>query len=370
MTTSPVISRSDSVPQKIEATPTLFGEAPTADLNSPWSKFWAGALNDPRDVVFITLSTQITLTLLPAGIAFFVVGEFSWWWAVAYWAFLYSTFIDRYNLMAHCTIHRPLFKRQYKFWNNYISWVLGPFFGHTPESYFVHHMGMHHKEGNQITDLSTTMPFQRDKFSHWLMYWGRFMTIGLIDLFRYHIKKGRTKMVKWLAIGEGTYWTSVVLLGTFVSLQATLVVLVIPLVIIRTLMMAGNWGQHAFVDPDEPNNDFKSSITCINSRYNRRAFNDGYHIIHHLKASMHYTEMADEFDKSREVYGKQDAIVFEGQDFFSVWLLLMLGQKRILAKSFVRLPGAPNRTDDEVIELINRRMRPFDSSGKPVPHSA
>jgi hypothetical protein len=76
--------------------------------------------------------------------------------------------------------------------------------------------------------------------------------------------------------------------------------------------------------------------------------------------------MADEFDKAREVYGKQDAMVFEGHDFFSVWLFLMLGQKKALARSFVRLPGAPERTDQEVIELINRRMRPFDHEGKPV----
>jgi hypothetical protein len=45
----------------------------------------------------------------------------------------------------------------------------------------------------------------------------------------------------------------------------------------------------------------------------------------------------------------------------------MLGQKKALAKSFVRLPGAPDRTDEEVIELINRRMRPFGPDGKPVP---
>jgi hypothetical protein len=77
--------------------------------------------------------------------------------------------------------------------------------------------------------------------------------------------------------------------------------------------------------------------------------------------------MADEFDKHRALYGQQDAIVFEGEDFFSVWLWLMLGQKKHLAKKFVRLPGAPARTDEEVIALINHRMRPFDAQGRPLP---
>lgn len=342
-----------------------FHEAPAADTTTAWARLWAKALNDPRDVVFINLSLQMTLFLLPAAIALFAVGSFSWWWAAGYWACLFAFFLDRYILMLHCTSHRPLFKRKYKFFNNYIPWVLGPLVGESPEAYFVHHMGMHHKEGNLLGDLSTTMPFQRDKFTHWLRYWARFMTIGLPELLMYH--KGRPKMVRRLLAGELTYWIVTWCLGIFVSWQAALVVLVIPLLTVRTLMMAGNWGQHAFVDPDEPNNDFKSSITCINSRYNRRCFNDGYHIIHHLKPSLHYTEMADEFDKAKELYGQQDAIVFNGYDFFEVWLLLMLGQKKRLAKAFVRLPGAPQRTDEEVIELIERRLRPFDSAGRPIP---
>lgn len=343
-----------------------FHEAPAADVNTSWARYWARTLNDPRDVVFINLSVQMTLTLLPAAIALFVVGKFSWWWATAYWVFLFAAFLDRFILMLHCTCHRPLFNRSYKFLNNYIPWVLGPLIGETPEAYFVHHMGMHHKEGNLLGDLSSTMPFQRDRFTHWLRYWGRFMTVGLVDLFLYHRRKKRSKMLRRLAWGEGSFWTVTAILAYFVSLQAALVVLIIPVFTVRTLMMAGNWGQHAFVDPSDPTNDYTSSITCINSRYNRRAFNDGYHIIHHLKPAMHYTEMADEFHKRREIYGQQDAIVFEGYDFFLVWLMLMTGQKKRLAKAFVRLPGAPERTDEEVIELFNRRLRPFDASGTPL----
>lgn len=344
----------------------LFLEAPAVDTTTGWSKFWAKALNDPRDVIFINLSLQMTVFLLPVAVWLFTVSDFPWWWAPIYWAYMFAFFLDRFILMLHCTSHRPLFNRHFKFLNNYIPWVLGPLVGETPESYFVHHMGMHHKEGNLMGDLSSTMRFQRDKFSHWLRYWSRFMVLGPFELFGYHAKNGRTKMLRRLVIGEGGYWVIAALLAYFVSFQATLVVLVLPVVLTRTLMMAGNWGQHAFIDPDEPDNDFKSSITCINSRYNRRCFNDGYHIIHHLKPSMHYTEMANEFDKAREVYGKQDAIVFEGHDFFSVWLLLMLGQKKALARAFVRLPGAPARTDEEVIQLINRRMRPFGPDGKPL----
>lgn len=353
-------------PPRTAEPPAPYHEAPVAHLENGWARFWRSKLNDPRDVVFINLSLQMSLTLLPCAVAFFVVGRFSWWWAVAYWVFLFVVFLDRFILMLHCTCHRPLFNRRWKMLNHYIPWVLGPLVGETPEAYFVHHMGMHHKEGNLLGDLSSTMRFQRDRFSHWLMYWGRFMTIGLGELFLYHKRRGRTKMLRRLAWGEGSFWLTSALLAGFVSLQATLVVLVIPVLVVRTLMMAGNWGQHAFVDPDEPDNDFKSSITCINTRYNRRCFNDGYHIIHHLKPALHYSEMADEFFQHQELYGAQDAIVIEGYDFFEVWVLLMLGQKKRLAKAFVQLPGARPRSQQEILDLFERRLRPFDAAGQPA----
>jgi hypothetical protein len=62
--------------------------------------------------------------------------------------------------------------------------------------------------------------------------------------------------------------------------------------------------------------------------------------------------------------------VFDGLDFFEVWLLLMLGKKRTLAKHFVRLPGAPRRTEAEVIALFERRLRPFPADWTPTPAAA
>ena len=106
-----------------------------------------------------------------------------------------------------------------------------------------------------------------------------------------------------MIIGESSFYLMCAA-GLYLRPMATLVVFVVPFVTIRFLMMAGNWGQHAFVDRDEPDNDFKSSITCINSRYNRRCYNDGYHIIHHIKPTMHFAEMDVEFEENRALYGE------------------------------------------------------------------
>jgi fatty acid desaturase len=324
----------------------------------PWYASWvAPALNDPRDVVFVGLIVQC-LVHAAVGISLFFAGPAIAWLAPIYWVALVAITLDRFTLMLHCTSHRPLFKPRFRLLAQVIPWVIGPFFGQTPGTYFAHHMGMHHVEENLIEDLSTTLPFRRDSFVDWLKYWGRFITIGLVDLGQYFAKNNRQRLLRKVLLGEAAFWSVVAALAYFAP-GPTTAVFIVPLVLIRTLMMMGNWGQHAFVDHAQPENPYRSSITCINSRYNRRAFNDGYHIGHHLQARAHWTEYPVEFESNIAEYARQDAIVFEGLDFFLVWLLLMTGRWSILARAYVRLPGAPARTDAEVIELLQSRMRPL-----------
>ncbi len=39
--------------------------------------------------------------------------------------------------------------------------------------------------------------------------------------------------------------------------------MVLPFALLRLGLMAGNWGQHAFVDDEDPDSDYRSSITTI-----------------------------------------------------------------------------------------------------------
>ncbi|MES2642142.1 MAG: fatty acid desaturase [Myxococcota bacterium] len=312
-------------------------------------------LHDPRDLPMVHLLFGCALVGV-LGIALFFVQTWFWPLAVAYLAFWGLGYLDRFILLLHCTSHRPLFKAPWM--KHIIPWAIGPFFGQTPQSYAVHHIGMHHIENNLANDLSTTMRYQRDSFAHWLHYLGSFLSVGLPKLAAYHWRRGSKHMFRRLLFGEGVFWAVMLGLATL-NWQATLVVFVGPVLFVRTLMMAGNWGQHAFIDPAAPGETYRSSITCINTRYNVRCFNDGYHTVHHHKPRAHYTEMPGLFENHREAYGREDAIVFDGIDFFQVWALLMLGQHKVLARRFVRLPGAPARTDAEVIEMMASRLRPI-----------
>lgn len=334
--------------------------APNLDRPLPtWDRVFLRMINDPRDLPFVHLTIQCGLVALMGLGLFFVPDGYFWYFAPAYLAVWAGWVLDRYILMLHCTSHRILFKKQYKLLNHVVPRVLGPFFGEPPDGYFVHHMGMHHPENNMHDDLSSTLKYRRDSVVAWLRYFTRFFLFVSFELTWYHVKKGNLRMGLRALLGEYGFWAAVALLAYFVSGKAALVVFVFPVVLVRILMMAGNWAQHAFVRADDPSNPYLNSLTCINTRYNRRCFNDGYHIHHHVKARTHWSELPTEFETNQRTYGEQDAIVFEGVDFFQVWALLMLKQHRFLARRFVRLPGAPERTEDEVIDLLKSRMQPI-----------
>jgi fatty acid desaturase len=320
-------------------------------------RFIVGLVNDPRDLPLIRVILSASL-IIPAALYLYWPGRFAWWLAPGYWLVWALVFLDRVTLMLHCTSHRTLFSRRVHWLNAYVPWILGPFYGQTPTTYFAHHIAMHHVEDNLPADLSSTMRYRRDRFSDWLRYFARFFLLTVVLLPIYLSRKGRRGLA-WRAVsGEVAFWAVVAGLA-FWNLAATVVVFLMPVLAVRALMMAGNWAQHAFIDPRDPANDYRNSITCINCRYNARCFNDGYHIVHHLRPGQHWTELPAEFETRREEYGKHDAIVFDGIDFFTVWLYLMLGRPDALARAFVRLPGAPARNDAQVVAFLTERLQPI-----------
>lgn len=309
-------------------------------------------INDRRDLPFLRLMAVASLTVIPTGLWLFVPGQFQWWIAAVHLA-LVVYFMGPFILMLHNTSHRRLFRRPWGWMNQYIPWVLGPFFGESPETYFAHHVGMHHPENNLEEDLSSTMHYQRDSVVDFLKYFLRFFFLVLFELTRYLHRKGRRGLMIRCAIGELAFCFGVAGLF-FVNWRATLCVFFLPFVITRFGMMAGNWAQHAFIDRDAPENCYRNSITCINSGYNKRCFNDGYHISHHVKQTRHWTEHPQEFKDNVATYEKERALVFERVDFFIVWAALMAKRYGWLAKRYVQL-GAERPSDEELVALMKER---------------
>ncbi|MBD2700947.1 fatty acid desaturase [Spirosoma sp. BT702] len=323
-----------------------------------FDKFFLQYIKDERDLPFIYLTLRITFILIPLSVLLFMPFVTGWlWWTVVVVHFGFSNFHFKgpFGLMLHCTSHRQFFKSEYDWMNKYLPWIVAPFFGHTPETYYSHHIGMHHPENNLEDDDSSTMAFQRDSFQSFLAYFGRFFVVGVRNLLNYLRRKNRPKLATRALIGEIVF--GIIAMGLlYVNWAATVLVFLFPLLIFRLITMLGNWTQHSFVDFEDPGNAYKNSITCINVKYNKKCWNDGYHISHHIRPAMHWTEHPGFFLKTIDKYAQNQAVVFDGLDFLQIFFLLMRKRYDTLAKYMVNINGA-FADENEAIALLRRRTQ-------------
>ena len=324
-----------------------------------YDRFWLKLMNDKRDLPFIHLLTRIHIIVVPVAILLFTNLLTGWlWWAVAVVYFYMAQFYfkGRFGLMFHCLCHRKTFKPAYQSkFHFYITWIICPLFGHAPEGYFSHHLGMHHVENNTEEDSSSTMFYQRDSFGSFLAYFFNFIFLGFKETFQYLYNRKRKKLYTRFTLGEWLYIFFCIAM-CFVNLKATLVVFVVPLLFARFVMMLGNWTQHSFIDHANPDDLFTNSINCINTKYNHVCWNDGYHIIHHLRPGMHYTEMPGEFWKRQNEFAEKKAIVFDGIHYLHIFIYLMTKQYNKLADNLVNINGM-FESREQAIAVMRERTR-------------
>jgi fatty acid desaturase len=325
---------------------------------SRYDQLWLRVMNDKRDLPFIYLLTTIHLTVLPMAIILFTPLLKGWWWWLAAIPYFYVSqfyFKGRFGLMFHCLCHRKCFKQPYQWLHGYITWIICPLFGHAPEGYFSHHMGMHHIENNMEDDTSSTMAYQRDSLKSFLAYFFTFLFVGVRNTILYLYDRKRKKLYMRFTFGEYVFLAFCIVM-CFVNLKATLLVFIVPLLFARLVMMLGNWTQHSFIDGTNPDNLYTSSINCINTKYNNICWNDGYHIIHHLRPGLHYTEMPGEFLKRKDEFAANKAIVFDGIHYLHIFIFLLTKRYDRLADKLVNINNM-FASKEEAILLMKERTR-------------
>jgi hypothetical protein len=261
-----------SDPTSEDFEPTVFVSVDLRDLKrrfprldkyvlQPYVAWASGIVRRPTDVVFLTHLLLYLTTSLPSAIYLF--WNFTYLHGVLHFAMTFYL-MGSYTLMMHQHIHqRGVLDPRYSLVDTFFPCVTDPLLGHTWNTYFYHHVKHHHIEGNGPNDLSSTLRFQRDSPLDFAYYVLRFMLLIWLELPLYFISKGRYGMAWRCVFFEFANYTAYILLAIFVDWRATLFAFVLPLTVMRIGMMVGNWGQHALVDRDEPDSDFRSSITLI-----------------------------------------------------------------------------------------------------------
>ncbi|KAI1186005.1 fatty acid desaturase [Nemania serpens] len=350
--------------------PTVFSSWDMGDLKSrlppgvyecmllPYVSWAQGIARHETDVVMVTHLIMYFTTSLPSAMWLFY--QFSYLHGILH-VLLQGWYIGTYTLLRHQHIHQRgvLAKRSWmQFFDYVFPYVMDPLMGHTWNSYFYHHVKHHHVEGNGPDDLSSTVRYQRDNIWHFLHYVGRFYFFIWLDLPLYFVRKGRWAMGLRVAFWELLNYAAIIFLLHF-DFRPALFTFLVPLLIMRLGLMVGNWGQHAFVDADEPDSDYRSSITLIDVPSNRYCYNDGYHTSHHLNPLRHWRDHPVHFLQSKEIYSREHALVFHNIDYLMITVRLMMRDYKHLAKCLVPIGDQIDMTIEQRVTMLKRHTRKF-----------
>ncbi|KAI0872545.1 fatty acid desaturase [Hypoxylon argillaceum] len=363
-----LVGLNDPASQDFE--PTIFSSWDMRDLKSrlppavyqymllPYVSWAQTIARHETDVIMVTHLIMHFTTSLPSAVWLFY--RFSYLHGILH-VLLQGWYIGAYTLLRHQHIHQRgvLAKRSWiQLFDQIFPYVMDPLMGHTWNSYFYHHVKHHHVEGNGPDDLSSTVRYQRDDIWHFLHYVGRFYFLVWLDLPLYFVRKGRVSLALRTAFWELSNYATIAFLLRY-NFKPALFTLLIPLLIMRLGLMVGNWGQHAFVDADEPDSDYRSSITLIDVPSNRYCYNDGYHTSHHLNPLRHWRDHPVHFLQSKGIYSREHALVFHNIDYLMITVRLMMRDYEHLARCLVPIGEQIDMTMDQRVAMLKRHTRRF-----------
>ncbi|KAF2860800.1 hypothetical protein K470DRAFT_257584, partial [Piedraia hortae CBS 480.64] len=257
--------RSKNDPKSTLFSPSIFTSFDTVPaalqpLVSKYSQWAQRVVRHPTDVVFLT--HQLFYTCINLTSALYLYTNPTLLHSILH-IVLTGWCIGPFTLLMHNHIHNNgVLAAPYTYIDKTLPYILCPLMGHTWNSYYHHHVKHHHIEGNGPEDLSSTLRYQRDSALHFLHYLARFIFLTWAELPYYFLKRNQPRRA-----ASALFWE----LGSYVAAfalwrmqpAATLAVLVVPFAFLRVGLMAGNWGQHALIDHEDPKSDLRESVTLL-----------------------------------------------------------------------------------------------------------
>lgn len=313
-------------------------------------------LRDSRDVPALRLMVSLTFTVVPIFIAQLVLGRPRWWLLIAFYLALYGSKFQRFIRMfsaSHLEAHRPqgYFRgAAHKVFGRYLEYFLGFFYGNIPELGRTAHVRLHHKENSGPEDTRNTIGYDRTSRLDFLWYLSDNMwtVLGLAP-YAYFRAHGDDKNRRRMLLGMALFYAYFAALFLY-NWRIGLLYVLIPMLTMNFINAITAWVQHAFCDPEHPEDYFANSATVMDEV---NFMNEGYHLCHHHRSSMHWTEMPFHFERLRERMKQAGSLVFRDLDFMGLFLYLTLFRRMdVLAEKLI--PWEP-MTHEEKLALLAKR---------------
>jgi len=234
-------------------------------------------------------------------------------------------------------LFRPPYDRKGPF--RYVfNWWIGLYFGVLPSTFAIGHSINHHKFNNGPGDILSTADRPRDEWRWLVAYIPRFMLYACnISTTWQFYKEGLTKTAVNTILGTVYYAAFVGLVAMAFGRSFAIAYLIYPF-LEQCLMLSGiNWVWHAFLDPDDVENEYVQSITILGGTIN--VLNEDSHVVHHQYPGTHWTNHGRLLTKHLQAYETRVGSVFYGTHTFEMLALILMADYDKLADRFVgRMP--------------------------------
>jgi len=246
-------------------------------------------------------------------------------------------------------------------------------FGVVPEASFgVGPVKIHNaRPTNSVADLHGTREYRRDSPRAFLDMLCKFALAwtGVSVLWHglVHRRMGRA-MAGRVVAGMGCYYGAVCVLARACGAPFAAAYLLWPQVEAIMLLGAIAWFQHAFVDPDTPDDELINSITIVDSTYD--VFSADYHAVHHLAPRLPWWKSRQHYEADAATYKAKRATVFRDCQEFECFFLLLAGNMEALVDRMVQPEDVATGTAHRKrawklrqVDLLKRRLAPFPVLG-------